>query len=226
MSEDITRGFPASIPYKTIQAVHHDYDSDYWAECRALYSGGRELLGDDEMMKRVFPPHLHEADHIYNERVQRAFYISYPGEILDHIVASLGTRPVQVTSTEQHDEFYDTFFSDVSSGGGKRTSINTLVSQQVLTALQCKRSWTLVDLPELSSIGHEIITEADQMAAGALNAYALALDPEIVFDWEVSPDGELLWVKVCVEKQEKGCSKQGCCAISAWKEDFERITEG
>ena len=203
MAEDIKRAFPSSIPYKVLQRTHEEYDCDYWNTLKAFYCGGKDLL-KSQQFKNIFPPHLHEAHFIYSERVARAFYVNYAGEIIDHIVSALMMHPVQVKSEEDHDPFYDMFMEDVSYVGGKRTSLHQLIRKQVTTALICKQAWTLVDFPPIVEMsGEAIVSEGDQREVGQLNAYALCVDPESVLDWEETPDGELIWAKTCVLKKEK-----------------------
>ena len=50
----------AAIAWGLISATHPEYDAAYWEECRALYSGGKRLLRNPELMQRLFPPHFAE----------------------------------------------------------------------------------------------------------------------------------------------------------------------
>src|SRR4051812_36281839 len=54
-----------TVPYEMLQERHPEWDIGYWEECRALYAGGKRLLGNPEIMKRLFPQNLHEPQNIY-----------------------------------------------------------------------------------------------------------------------------------------------------------------
>jgi len=204
MSEDAVRAFPSSIEFGTLESTHPEYDSGYWQKLRAFYAGGKELLQDPELMQIIFPPHMQEREDVYMERKHRAFYINYPGEILDHIVASLSSNPVQAEPTKPVESFYDVFFNDVSFPGGEKKPLNTHLTDQILTALQCGVAWTLVDLPPIIELfaQEELMSEEAQREMGGLDAYAISIDPESVFDWEETPSGEFVWVKTAVVHRE------------------------
>lgn len=193
------------MQYKLLKQRHPDYDARYWDECRAFYAGGKRLLGDRKLMERVFPTHLAEADWVYAERCKRAFYVPYAGEIIDAICAALFGEEIRVRfDPEGVDPFYDSFFDDTSPPKGRKTSLNELMKQQILTALICRQAWTLVDLPGTPDYeGEEPASLADEEQAGRLNAYACAIDPEMVLDWEETEDGELEWALVLHRTQRR-----------------------
>lgn len=202
MADDITRSFPSAIPYGAMSRTHPEYDAKYWDRLKAFYAGGECLL-KSRIFTDLFPRHLNERQEVYAERVSRAFYINYAGEIIDHIVSALLMHPVQISSDEKTDEFYKAFADDVSFGGGRTLSIHQLVRQQVLMALICRRAWTLVDFPPVAEALGEDLTAADQEKLGVMEAYALPLDPAMVMDWEETADGALIWVKTCVDKVDR-----------------------
>lgn len=191
--------------YRYFKVRHLEYNANLWAKCRAFYAGGESLLGDKKLLQQVFPRHLHEEDFVYDERVSRAYYIPYAGEIVDAIVAALFGEPLSVEIEPTPDPFYDEFFKDTSPPAGRKTPLNDLAKKQVLTALLCRKSWTLVDLPDVPPDVGAPASLADQEKAGTLDAYACALDPEMVLDWEETEDGELTWVLVLhVERKRDG----------------------
>jgi len=191
-----------SIPFALLNRKHAEYDADYWRVCRGLYSGGRKLFRDIKLLKHLFPPHRNEPDFVYDERLKRAFYIPYSGEIIDFIVAGLMGHPIELMDEGSANEepYYAGFFEDVSAPGGKRQKLNQLLRKQILTALICKQSWTQIDFPDVAA---GVETEAEQEQVGALDAYAFALEPEQVYDWEEDGTGALRWAKVCVETNER-----------------------
>lgn len=192
----MSESFPAALPYKTFQTRNPDWEGPYWKRCRALYAGQRKLLQSDrKLMKEVFPPHRGEPPDVYEERVARSLYICYPGQIIDFICSALSSDPIHVDSKPEPDPWYVDFMTDVSKPGGRRIDLDQFARMQVLTALQCKRAWTLVDLPEFA--GEEAPESlGDQQEAGLLDAYLCAIDPENVIDWEEDKDGQLAFAIV------------------------------
>jgi hypothetical protein len=208
--------FKADLPYKTFQQRNPEYDCEYWSICRALYAGGKRLLANRALMKVVFPQHAGELAEVYEERVKRAFYIPYAGEIIDAIVAELTSKPLTMspdnaeepekTESEKDptiklavepskvDPFFEDFFKNVSEPGGKPETLNQLLKSQILTALTCGRAWTLTDLPAAPTDGYSSL--AEQEANDGLRAYAASLDPECVIDWEYEKNGALSFILV------------------------------
>lgn len=205
--------YPQTVKYQAFRRRHPSYDEKKWSICRALYAGGDKLLANDDVMAEIFPRHSVEPQEIYAERKRRAYYIPYAGEILDAIVASLTSAPVSMSPEPEpvgaDSEFYEKFYEDVSKPGGKKISLNQLLRDQILVALQCRTAWTLVDLPSTDHVMDEVVmgyaSLADQLAAGALDAYACPIAPENVCDWEEDDSGELEWVLLrAVEKKRQG----------------------
>lgn len=213
--------FPKAIKFSILKERNSEWNGDFWRTCRALYAGGPTLLGDQDILKRCMPRHNAEIDSVYKERLSRAFYIPYPGSIIDKIVSELTGKPVVVerspvneeiypngSKNEERDEsplpdFYKGFFEDCSKPGGKKTSINQLAREQILTALQCRTAWTLIDLPKAPEEGY--VSLAEQEKAGALQAYACPIAPENVVDWEEDESGEFTFVLI----QEVSCKRDG-----------------
>lgn len=213
--------FPLKIKFSDLKERNDEWKGDFWRTCRALYAGGPTLLADEEILRKVMPKHNAEDDRIYKERLSRAFYIPYPGSIIDKIVAELTGKPIIVErapvtqelhengskSVEQDEsplpDFYKLFFDDCSKPGGKKTSINQLAREQILTALQCQAAWTLVDLPRLAPESYASLLEQEK--AGALRAYACPIAPENVIDWECDESGEFKFVLI----QVISCKRDG-----------------
>jgi hypothetical protein len=181
------------MQYRDLTRVHPEYDAEYWEELRALYKGGKALLRNDDILSRIFPQHGAEEPDVYAERKRRAVYINFASHILDNIIASLVAEPVAMAGEPKPDPFFDDFANRVD---GRHMSLNHLLRCQVLTALQTKTAWTLVDLPPRDHGGPEVDSELDQEAAGLLRAYAVPVEPEAVLDWEEDEDGELTWALI------------------------------
>lgn len=197
------------LPFKLFKVTHPEHQPRYWARCRALYAGGKSLLGMDpvtgqptDLLRDVFPRHLHEEEYVYSERCRRAYYIPYAGSIIDMIVAELFAERLSMDGDPVPDEFYEDFFEDVSPPGGRVMAFNDLLKYQIRTALLCRRAWTLVDLPRLSEDALPT-SLAEQEESGALRAYALPIEPEVVRDWEMTDDGELQWALLAYEHNRR-----------------------
>lgn len=220
--------FPKEIEYKILKERHVEYMADFWARCRALYAGGPKLLENEDLLKKIMPKHGAEAEDVYKERRKRAFYIPYPGSIVDKIVSELMAKPISFEledTTEGSDEGGETEASDLSDEekndlppyyadlvkncgkpGGVKCSLNQFAREQIFTALQCQTAWALVDLPKAPEGGYP--NRKAQEDAGGLNAYICPIDPECVVDWEEQEDGELEWVLV----QDTICKRMGIAA--------------
>lgn len=214
--------FPKVLKYKQLKTRHVNYLGEFWQKCKALYAGGPTLLNNRDLLKKVMPQHAREAEDVYKERLDRAFYIPYPGSIIDKLVAELmakplnfeleepteeekgqaKAKPVEKPEDEKKPEAKDTelppYYSDLvkncSKPGGKKLSLNQFAREQMFNALQCQTCWALVDLPKAPVEGY--VNRKAQEDAKALDAYICPIDTECVVDWEEKDDGELKWVLI------------------------------
>lgn len=194
--------------YKKLSQKNPEWDGPYWRRCRALYAGGKKLLKDMDVLRDVFPPHLHENTVVYAERCKRAYYIPYAGEVIDMITSALFSEDMKMEAEPEADPWYEDWAKDVSPPGGQKQTLQEFLKEQITTALVCKRAWSLIDLPTAEDVVENAVrsgagmpdyvpvTLADQEKLGLLNAYACPLDPEAVWDWECDRDGRLLWILV------------------------------
>lgn len=179
--------------YADLRRTSPDYQAPYWANLRAFYQGGQALLGNPDVMARVFPANPNEDPATYAARRARAVYVNYAGAIVDYIVASLGTDPLSMSSSPSAPPFFDEFQRDTDRRG---MSLAGLLRQQILTALITRRAWTLVDLPPLDD-GAVIESELDEANAGMQRAMAFPVDPECVLDWDADPSGSMSFALMC-----------------------------
>jgi len=196
-----------AVAWKHFQRRHPDYDADYWAECRALYAGGKRLLRDPDIMARLFPSHNAEDPAVYEERKRRAFYLAYPGTIIDNLVSGLGADPLRVTGQDAGEDetklpaWYtdqeDGFLEDVSPSGGKRQGLFQLLLEAVREAMITRRAWILIDLPSAPPAEEAPASRLDQERAGLLDPYLIGVEPEYVIDWQTDSNGELEWALIC-----------------------------
>jgi hypothetical protein len=189
-----------SRTYADFKETHPEYDFTYLKRLRAWYTGGKQLLQDKDLMKEVFPRHARETDDIYAERMARAQYIAYPGQILDSLVAELRSSPISLEG--EREPWYDDFYKDVSAPEGHSQSLNDLVAEAVREALITQTAWALVDLPSVEL--PEEASAAQQEEAGALDAYAMLVPAEKIINWETNAAGELEFVMMCDESRKWG----------------------
>jgi hypothetical protein len=219
--------------YAQLTTKHPEYDADYWAKIRTLYSGMSRMrlaLKDKKLRQSIFPQHLGEEEWVYEERIKRAYCIPYMGNLIDTMVSSLfgdpvrmneeaeadaqgekkdPTAPVIESESVNGDPFYDEFYKDCSHPGGPRQDFNQLLKALVTEALLCRRSWALCDMP--STEGEQGLPDnrLEEEAEVADAAWAVPLCPEQVYDWELDEDGELMWALVAVCSRRRKSLEQG-----------------
>lgn len=200
-------GTGPSVKYGLISQRHPEYRTTTWRRCRAFYKGGSALLEDSAVLQDVFPKHLVERSDVYQERCRRAFYLNYCAPIVDWYIAGLASDPVRLGVEDEEgetqeglaelkapDDYWDEFFEDVSKPGGETCTFQNHMLEQLRTALQCRRVWTLVDLPEMRDPdAPPAMNLAEQEKRGELDAYLVHVEPEEVIDWEADDSGELNW---------------------------------
>lgn len=211
-----------SLPYRLLQKTHPKFDLPYYQQLRALYVGGRKLLGDPKLMAQVFPRHRDESNALYGERCARAYYLAYCAEIIDHLVAALMAAPVRIQTTDEKGEavddlpkFWQDFVNDCSPPNGERRSLQKLLRRQILNSLQTRISWTLLDLPKSDPMG--FANQLEQEKAGALNVYAVPIKAECVLDWEEDANRELEWAVIrTVEMRRPNLSVERNRELERW----------
>jgi len=221
------------LTWGDFQQRHPEWKGDYWSECRALYAGGQRLLGDQKLLERLFPKHLHEAPDIYEARKSRAHYFPYPGTILDHLLAGLGTDPLKVSFSQVDDkgkattsksaEWWERWVSDVTDEAESPSdygmeyqddddddedeggcSLHHFLIDCLREALQTQTAWVLGDLPRIDPDDADRIDS--QLAAeesGILDPYLCLCPSENVVDWQTDDRQRLTWVMVLTMTQPR-----------------------
>lgn len=185
---------PVPVKYCRLRQTHPDLDLGYLAEIRALYRGGRALLHNREVLRRVFPQHIGEEDQVYEERCKRAFYVGHMSTIVDHIVAGLATDPIKMDVPKGADDYYRALADDVSAPGGRRMTLASMLKNTATDALLLERAWTLVDLPQEAP--NPPASELEQRQSQSIDPYFVPVPTECVIDWRADDDGSLAWVMV------------------------------
>lgn len=210
-----------AMTWGDFQQRHPDWDGPYWAECRALYGGGKRLFGDQKVFEALFPKHLYEAPQVYKQRKDRAHYFAYAGSIIDHLLAGLGTDPLTISFAEVDDkgkatappgtEWWSNWVLDVTdegeSGGADEKkesaddeadeggrSMHTFLVDVLRESLQTQTAWVLADLPR-SGDGVSPPTGDDKD-----DPYLCIVPAEQVIDWEEDDRGQLTWAIVMTTK--------------------------
>lgn len=209
-----------------------EWRGDYWAECRALYAGGDRLLGDTAVLERLFPRHLHEAILVYKMRKERAHYFPYPGTIIDHLLAGLGTDPLTISFAEIDDkgvasmspaaEWWSRWAADVTDEaerpsdygleskddedddeGGR--SLHHFLVDVMREALQTQTAWVLGDLPAIDEDDDAppLTSQLDAERSGLLDPYLCIVPAEQVIDWHCDSRGRIEWALIMTIKQPR-----------------------
>lgn len=189
------------LKYKHLKARHPSVDLRYLEEIRALYEGGPRLLADRSVLGRLLPSLPGETEDSYSDRLRRAWYEPVMAEVIDFVVAGLGQDPARLVEpgddaepdAQIDDELMAAFVANVRPPGGCEPpmTFHRLLAECARSAMLYGRWWTLVDAPYLGP-DYRPVSRADQEQDGALNAYAIPLDPFTVMDWE-EQNGELAW---------------------------------
>lgn len=202
-----------SIPLKTLQHKHPEHMGTYWDDCEALYRGGHHLLRNDTIMKRLFPAHNAELPAIYEDRKRRAFYLPYPGAIVDGLTAALEGDPLRLVADDTPDddeeaadaagvgevpEWWSKWAECVTAPGASLEHTHSLhgIVCEAIRAAQVKQSaWILADLPQVDpALAAAASSLADQEALGLRSPYLCLVDASEVIDWDQDEDGTLLYV--------------------------------
>lgn len=211
------------------QVRHPEWRGDYWAECRGLYAGGQRLLGDPAVLKRLFPAHMYEAPDVYAARQARAHYFPYPGTIIDHLLAGLGTDPFEITFSQIDDkgvasmpdnaEWWEDWVSDVTDEaerpedygleigtdddddeGGR--PMHEFLVDCLREACQTQTAWVLGDIP--SSDSDQVIdSKLAAERSGMLDPYLCLVPAEQVIDWHCDDRGRLEWALILTVSQPR-----------------------
>lgn len=225
-----------TLTWGDLQQRHPDWQGPYWAECRALYAGGQRLLGDAKVLERLFPRHLHEDPAVYKARQQRAHYFPYPGTIIDHLLAGLGTDPIKVSFGEIDDEgkasapagaeWWERWVADVTDEaerpadyglddqddedddeGGR--SLHHFLVDVMREALQTQTAWVLGDLPALDPDDTPALTSRlDAERSGLMDPYLCLVPAEQVIDWHCDDRGRLTWALIMTCEQVRAHPSQ------------------
>ncbi len=115
-------------------------------------------------------------------------------------------KPTAGTEATPLPQFYKEFCEDCSAPGGEEMSVNQLVRQAMLEALQVKRAWIQYDTPRaVDATGAPKVygSRGEQERDGSRDVYIIPLEAETVIDWEKNAAGELQWVMTHFVEQKR-----------------------
>jgi hypothetical protein len=227
-----------TVLWRWLQKRHGTWAGAYWAECRALYAGGPRLLEDKDVMARLFPRHMEEESSVYDERRKRAHYFPYPGSIIDHLLAGLGTDPLRVTfgdvdkdgdaPPEAESDWWQRFVADVTAESEEEgdddeideeagCSMSQFCVEVIREAMQAGGScWILCDLPRLEE---DDIEPDSALDVPEVDPYLCVVPAEQVVDWAVDDHGKLIWALILVERDVRASLSEDTvkrCVYTLW----------
>ena len=175
-----------------INTEHHEYKASHalWKQYRDLYTGGAQFKAKagDYLIQRN-----REPGGVYQERLSRAFYENYIGSIVDWYAATLFRREPVISVEGENDlgrRFFNAFVEDCDRKG---SNLSDFFRHQILEALICGTSYTLVDFPRQSVKPQN---RAEEEASGAANAYLVSYAPDEIINWSTDERGEFDWVVI------------------------------
>jgi hypothetical protein len=175
-----------------INTEHHEYKARnaLWKQYRDLYTGGAQFKGQaaNYLIQRN-----REPMGVYQERLNRAFYENYIGSIVDWYAATLFRREPVISiegDNEKGRKFFSSFVEDCDRKG---SNLSDFFRKQMLEALICGSSYTLVDFPRQQG---KLRNRAEEEALGAANAYLVSYATDEIINWSTDERGEFDWVVI------------------------------
>jgi hypothetical protein len=215
-----------------LKSVNPRLDLGYVERLRALYKGGRALLQNDAVMRRVFPRHPLESESSYMERRGRAFYDCDLAMVVNKMLAGLAQDPIHFDDGGAGDgradappipEYWAELQADARPLGdsGPRKTMSEVICQPVLEGMVCGFGWMLCDLPRapVTEDGAPVAqNQADVESMGLTKAYMVPYRADQVVDW-MEEAGTLLWVKAYDAKSaaRKPSDDRGAWTVHTWR---------
>lgn len=217
----------ATVTWAMLQQRHPEFDLAHWEECRALYAGGKRLLGNARLMARLFPQNAYEDPKIYKQRQERAHYFPYPGTIIDSLLAGLSSDPLRISFGKVDEksgelekaagaEWWASFIEDVSDEAGDYAEhmepddddddnasglpMHHFLVEVMREAEITRFTWVRCDLPPPPDDPTVIDSALAEEKAGMLSPYLCLVPAECVIDWEYDDRGEELRWLLTLEK--------------------------
>jgi hypothetical protein len=196
-------------PLKVLRSTHPRLDPFYVRTLRALYKGGKTLLGDEDVMRQVFPKSTLESEGSYAERRARAFYDNDFALVINQISAGLAQDPLRFddesgpTGTAPTAKKLESYWTEIQKDAtppdddGPRKAFDSVIRETIVEGLVCEWGWILCDLPPPLEVepGSSSPALSDQEAAGKLRAYPVPVPCDQVLNWN-EKGGTIRWLRM------------------------------
>lgn len=222
-----------AVPWAKLQCRHPVWDLRFWEECRGLYAGGKRLLCNDDLLKRLFLQNAYENGKVYEARKARAHYFPYPGTIIDSLIAGLSSDPLRIAfgkvnqdtgdlepvdNTEWWQDFVEDVSNEAYSGavdadeqgdsddeeGGE--PMHHFLVEIVRECMQTQLTWVRCDLPPPPDDATSVDSKLAEERAGVNDPYLCRVPAENVIDWEYDSRGKVLQWVLTLEKSQPRAS--------------------
>jgi len=182
-----------------ITTEHHEYKARnaLWKQYRDLYTGGAQFKAQaaNYLIQRS-----REPMEVFGERLNRAYYENYIGSIVDWYAATLFRREPVISVDGENDPGRRFFSSFVEDCDRKGSNLSDFFRKQMLEALICGTSYTLVDFPRQQN---QPQNRAEEESLGAANAYLVGYSADEVINWSTNERGEYEWLVIRTSRMRR-----------------------
>ena len=184
---------------QNINLEHPDYvgRKAMWRKYRDLYVGGEQLKAN---ASEYLTPRQKEPTDVYSERLSKVFYENYAGSIIDWYAATLFRREpeLHIEGLATHGrKFFNDFADDCDLKG---STLSDFFRKQLIEALVCGVSYTLVDFPKCAI---PVGTRAEEDLIGASRAYLVDYPADSLINWSFDSRGSFEWIVLRTEYLRK-----------------------
>jgi len=183
------------VKTKDLNVKHGDYARkiNSWEKSALLACGGADMLA--AMDKFLFRRPAEDED-VYRDRLNQCTYNSLIGSIIGWYQSAISrNKPSMMVFKDgtavKEKQWWGQFESNVDRNN---KTLYEYAADMLRDLLVFGEAWALVDLPK--SDGEKPRSLADQMQAGALDAFLVRYAAPQVYDWSEDEAGRLLWVKI------------------------------
>jgi hypothetical protein len=184
--------------YKQLKQRNPCVDHERNEELRALYEGGQRL---ERKIRKFIPKRGHEPQQRYEARLGEAEYRNYTGPIIDFFASMLfASKPTCKAKrngevVENPGDYWLALQEDCTRGG---VELDAFFKDVLIDAMQTKTGWIRLHAPESAAIEYADIKAFEDAKAG--ECWVEDTEDYGVLDWEIGPDGRLLWA--CTHRKE------------------------
>lgn len=188
----------------TLRQRHPEHPGEVLDRYRALYEGGETWRA---YLDYWLPQHDVEPSDRWEARKAHATYTNHVGAIVDFFAAHLFSEALSVDGIE--DPWLANWLEDVDQAG---TNLTDWISERFIDAMVGRTAYCWVDLP--ASTG-EFSSLAEQVSAGALDAYLRPIQPEQVI-WAERAGKRIAWLMIEEVLEERASVDVDCELVWRW----------